>query len=153
MRGPFESIVLQFIVRVFMVPFILLFALYVLVHGETSPGGGFQAGAIMAGGLLLGRISLDLQQTERWFSTATLRVLSVVGLLIFFLAGLAPLFNAGDFLDYSALPIPNDDGQVLPHYTLRSVGIFIVEVGIALGVMATLTLIFDYLSENTRDAG
>ena len=88
MRGPFESIVLQLIVRVFMVPFILLFGLYVLVHGESSPGGGFQAGAIMAGGLLLGRISLDLQQTERWFSTSTLRVLSVVGLLIFFLVGL-----------------------------------------------------------------
>ena len=153
MRGPFESIVLQFIVRVFMVPFILLFAFYVLVHGESSPGGGFQAGAIMAGGLLLGRISLDLQQTERWFSTRTLRALSVVGLLIFFFAGLAPVLNAGDFLDYAALPIPNDDGQVLPHFTLRSVGIFIVEVGIALGVMATLTLIFDYLAENTRDAG
>jgi multicomponent Na+:H+ antiporter subunit B len=153
MRGPFESIVLQFIVRVFMVPFILLFALYVLVHGESSPGGGFQAGAIMAGGLLLGRISLDLQQTERWFSTSTLRVLSVAGLLIFFLVGLVPIFNAGDFLDYAALPIPNDDGQVFPHFSIRSVGIFIVEVGIALGVMATLTLIFDYLSENTRDAG
>jgi multicomponent Na+:H+ antiporter subunit B len=153
MRGPFESIVLQFIVRVFMVPFILLFALYVLVHGELSPGGGFQAGAIMASALLLGRISLDLQQTERWFSTSTLRALSVVGLLIFFLVGLVPVFNAGDFLDYAALPIPNDDGQVSPHFTLRSAGIFVVEVGIALGVMATLTLIFDYLSENTRDAG
>jgi hypothetical protein len=107
----------------------------------------------MASALLLGRISLDLQQTERWFSTSTLRALSVVGLLIFFLVGLVPVFNAGDFLDYAALPIPNDDGQVSPHFTLRSAGIFVVEVGIALGVMATLTLIFDYLSENTRDAG
>ena len=34
-------------------PFILLFGLYVLVNGETSPGGGFSGGAILGGGLIL----------------------------------------------------------------------------------------------------
>lgn len=34
-------------------PFILLFALYVLVNGESSPGGGFSGGAVLGGGLIL----------------------------------------------------------------------------------------------------
>jgi len=151
MKGPFENIVLQFIVRTFIVPFVFIFACYVLVHGEFSPGGGFQAGAIMAAGLLLSRISLDRSQSERWFNTHHLRLISVIGLSIFFLAGLIPLFTGGNFLDYSSFPLPHDDGHVLPHFTMRSMGILIVEIGITLGVMGTLTLIFDYLAENTRD--
>ena len=36
-----------------LLPFILLFALYVQFHGELGPGGGFQAGVIAAGMLIL----------------------------------------------------------------------------------------------------
>ena len=32
-----------------LLPFVLLFALYVQFHGELGPGGGFQAGVIIAG--------------------------------------------------------------------------------------------------------
>ena len=32
-----------------LLPFILLFALYVQFHGDYGPGGGFQAGVIFAG--------------------------------------------------------------------------------------------------------
>ena len=36
-----------------LLPFIVLFAFYVQFHGETSPGGGFQAGVIIAAGVIL----------------------------------------------------------------------------------------------------
>ena len=36
-----------------LIPFILLFGLYVQFHGEYGPGGGFQAGAIIASGIIL----------------------------------------------------------------------------------------------------
>ena len=36
-----------------LIPFIILFGLYVQFHGEYGPGGGFQAGAIIATGLIL----------------------------------------------------------------------------------------------------
>ena len=35
------------------VPFVQLFALYVIAHGHHSPGGGFQGGAILASAVLL----------------------------------------------------------------------------------------------------
>lgn len=34
-------------------PFILLFGCYVILHGDRSPGGGFQGGAILATGMLI----------------------------------------------------------------------------------------------------
>jgi len=37
----------------FLIPFILLFALYVQFHGDYGPGGGFQAGVIFAAAFVL----------------------------------------------------------------------------------------------------
>ena len=36
-----------------LMPYILLFAFYVQFHGDFGPGGGFQAGVILAAGLIL----------------------------------------------------------------------------------------------------
>ena len=41
------------IITKLIVPFILLFGLYVQFHGEISAGGGFQAGVIFASGFIL----------------------------------------------------------------------------------------------------
>ena len=57
-----DSLILHIIVRVLMVPFIFLFGMYVLIHGEASPGGGFQAGAIVAAAIILGRLTLGWVQ-------------------------------------------------------------------------------------------
>ena len=35
-----------------LIPFMLLFALYVQFHGDFGPGGGFQAGVITAAALI-----------------------------------------------------------------------------------------------------
>ena len=43
------------------VPFILLFGLYVIAHGHHSPGGGFQGGVIMGAAMILFALSNDLR--------------------------------------------------------------------------------------------
>ena len=35
-----------------LIPFILLFALYVQFHGDFGPGGGFQAGVMLAAAVI-----------------------------------------------------------------------------------------------------
>ena len=55
MRTPFGSAVLDAACRV-LVPFVLLFAVYVVAHGHDSPGGGFQGGAILAAAVILIRL-------------------------------------------------------------------------------------------------
>ena len=45
-------LVLRIIVKM-VLPFILMFGFYVQLHGEYSPGGGFQAGVILASAFIL----------------------------------------------------------------------------------------------------
>ena len=47
-----DQIVLRVIGKLF-IPLILLFAFYVLFHGDYGPGGGFQAGVIFAAAFVL----------------------------------------------------------------------------------------------------
>ena len=55
MRKPFGGIVLDSAFRL-VVPFTIIYGVYVLTHGEFSPGGGFQAGALLAVGIVLARL-------------------------------------------------------------------------------------------------
>ncbi len=47
-----DSLVVRYVARR-SVPFIQLFALYVVAHGEDGPGGGFQGGVIFASAFIL----------------------------------------------------------------------------------------------------
>ena len=151
MNGPFESSILQFLVRIVLIPIMLLFGAYVIVHAETSPGGGFQGGAIIAAAVILARLSLDREQSQALLSTRSAMNLLSVGALVALGVGLIPLLAGSDFLDYGALPVPSDDGRVLPHLTLRGLGIFVFEAGIAVAVTAAIVIIFDVLTEATDD--
>ncbi len=54
----------HFILRVvakILIPFVLLFALYVQFHGDFGPGGGFQAGVIFAAGIILYTLVFGLE--------------------------------------------------------------------------------------------
>ena len=48
-----------------LIPFILLFALYVQFHGDYGPGGGFQAGVIFAAGFILYALIFGLDTAKR----------------------------------------------------------------------------------------
>ena len=142
-----DSVLLHFVVRAVMVPAILLFGLYVLVHGEVSPGGGFQAGAILAAGLILSRMSLSSAEGRRLFSRPRLVMIAVLGMLLYTGTGVAAMLSGGDYLDYGAIAFewidriwPGDLGR-------RHIGVFIIEVGVTLAVFGTLALAADYLTE------
>ena len=49
----------------FMIPYILLFALYVQFHGDFGPGGGFQAGVIFASGFILYGLIFGIENARR----------------------------------------------------------------------------------------
>ena len=57
MKDPFGGVLLNIAFRL-AVPFSLVYAIYVLILGETSPGGGFQAGVVLAFGIILARLIL-----------------------------------------------------------------------------------------------
>ena len=57
MKDPFGGIILNIAFRM-LVPFSVVYAVYVLILGESSPGGGFQAGVVMGFGIVLARLIL-----------------------------------------------------------------------------------------------
>ena len=142
-----DSVLLHFVVRVFMVPAILLFGLYVLVHGEVSPGGGFQAGAILAAGLILSRMSLSSDKGRKMFSRPRLVVITVLGMLLYAGTGIAAMLSGGNYLDYGVIPFEWIDRIVPGDLGRRHIGVFIIEVGVTLAVFGTLALAVDYLAE------
>ena len=56
-----DYLVLRVITKL-LTPFILLFALYVQFHGDFGPGGGFQAGVIVAAAFILYAIIFIINQ-------------------------------------------------------------------------------------------
>ena len=138
MKTPFGSVVLDAASRL-LTPFLLLFAVYVIVHGHDSPGGGFQGGTILAAAVIL--IRLIRGRTAPWGlrRTSALR-LACCGVGLYAAIGFIDVLFGGNYLDYSALPLPFESGKV------RAIGSFGIEVGVAMGVTGVLVLIFDVLA-------
>ncbi len=125
-----------------LVPFIQLFALYVIFHGHYSPGGGFQGGTILAASIILMRLAVGEKAGNYQFKREWSSKLSATGVLIYALTGIIALVIGGKYLDYKFLPIPGlNDAEI------RSMGILFVEIGVAIGVMATMISIYDDLLE------
>lgn len=123
------------VVAKLLVPFILLFALYVQFHGDYGPGGGFQAGVIFASGLILYALIFGLDAARGVVPMRAARGLAAVGLLIYGGTGCATLLLGGGFLDYNALdPADPAHGQHL--------GILIVELGVGTAVTAAMLILF-----------
>lgn len=139
MTGQYENPIVSGVVSM-MVPFIQIFALYVITHGHYGPGGGFQGGVTLAASMMLLRLSLGEEYEHRRFSPTAASVIAIIGILIYALTGLLPLFFGAEFLDYAALPLPE-----ISEADRRSLGILLVESGVGLVVWGTLVTVFDHL--------
>lgn len=127
-------------------PFILLFGMYIIVHGHYSPGGGFQGGTMLAASVILLRLVLGNEIGQLQFKSTWGTPLGSLGVLIYFGTGLAAVFFGGAFLNYHFLPVVREASLK------RSFGILFVEVGVGLAVMAILIAIYDDLLGEEPDA-
>ncbi|MDQ8726514.1 Na(+)/H(+) antiporter subunit B [Bradyrhizobium sp. LHD-71] len=123
-------------------PFILLFALYVQFHGDYGPGGGFQAGVITSGVVVLLTITFGLEAAQRMAPQAVVQRMIPLGVLIYAGTGVAGLLLGKNFLDYSVL------GHDAVH--AHELGIFLVEAGVLVTVAGTMTAIFYAFVERGR---
>lgn len=119
-----------------MVPLILLWGLYVLVHGALGPGGGFQAGVILAAGFILYTAAFGLRETKKILTMEQVMVIASTGLFIYAGVGVLAIAFGGRFLEYGVIPLGHSPAEASKY------GIEIVEVGIGLTVMAIMISIF-----------
>ena len=122
------------IISKLLIPFIMLFALYVQFHGDFGPGGGFQAGVIFASAFILYGLIFGVENARNVAPPSIVTKLVAAGIMIYAGTGYAVLFGGGNFLDYGVLASDPVAGQHL--------GILIIEFGVGTTVAASMITIF-----------
>lgn len=115
-------------------PFILLFALYVQFHGDYGPGGGFQAGVILSVAFIFYALVFGLDTAEQVLPHNVLRILASTGVVIYAGTGVVTMFMGGNFLDYDLLALNPVEGQ--------HIGMMLIELGVGITVSAIMLMIF-----------
>lgn len=143
--GLSEYIVLRVVAKL-MMPLILLFALYVQLHGEYSPGGGFQAGVIFAAAIVLYALIFGLSAAQQVIPVRVAHAMAAIGGLIYLSVGVWALFAGGQFLEYKVL---FDDPQVG-----ETVGIVVIELGVGTTVAGVaMSLFYSFAGRNDESVG
>ncbi|MDG1521619.1 MAG: Na(+)/H(+) antiporter subunit B [Hellea sp.] len=122
------------VISKFLVPFIALFAFYVQFHGDFGPGGGFQAGVILASAVILYALIFGLEAAKKAFPPSWVRIGMSSGVLLYGGTGVLTWILGGDFLSYGVLAHDPAHGQ---HY-----GIIAVELGVLCSVTTVMIAIF-----------
>jgi multicomponent Na+:H+ antiporter subunit B len=128
-----HNLILRFVAK-FLIPVIILFALYVQFHGDYGPGGGFQAGVIFSVAFILYALVFGLTTAERVLPSSVLRILACLGVLIYAGTGFVTLLLGGSFLNYSVLADSPAAGQ--------HIGILVIELGVGITVASVMLIIF-----------
>ena len=75
--------------------FILIFGLYVIVHGHLTPGGGFQGGAVIVSGVVMLLVAFSSKELKKSLRERVLSIMESTGALIFSIlafAGIGTVF-------------------------------------------------------------
>ena len=123
-------------------PFMMVFALYVHFHADFGPGGGFQAGVILAGMVILFAIIFGTYAAHQVVPPWLAETMAPLGVVIFATAGLPALYFNEAYLNYSVLAHHPEHGQ--------HIGVIWVEVGVIVTVAGSMIAIFYALVERGR---
>lgn len=126
-----------------LIPFVLLFAIYVQFHGDFGPGGGFQAGVITAAAIIFYALIYGVETARKVVPDWLVETMLASGVLIYAGVGLMGLALGGNYLDYFVL----DRDPVMGQHR----GIFWVEVGVAVTVSGVMLKIFYMFASRGKD--
>jgi multicomponent Na+:H+ antiporter subunit B len=121
------SIIVKTVVR-FSLPVVVLFAVYVILHGEPSPGGGFQGGAVIGASVILFTLVFGLPVSTRRMPLGSRIPLESFNVLGFLAMGFLGIAFGVEFLTYL---LPGIHGTLAD--TIRSLMLTVIETGIGVG--------------------
>lgn len=138
----------------FFIPFIQLFALYVIAHGDISPGGGFQGGVIIGASIILYIIAFGMKAGRTRVSEMLTDFMNSIGVMIYAGVGVACLLMGGAYLEYTKLAgsAGAGHGSHAEHalHLASHLGIYAIEIGIGIVVASVMITIF-FETANTQD--
>jgi multisubunit Na+/H+ antiporter MnhB subunit len=131
------SAILQTATR-FLMPLLLLFAVFLLLRGHNEPGGGFVGGLVVAASFVLYSIAYGVEAARRALLVAPSSLLGG-GLLIALLSGLPAVLLGRPFM--TALWTRVGVGSVAVDVgtpLVFDIGVFLAVVGVVLTIVFTL---------------
>jgi multisubunit Na+/H+ antiporter MnhB subunit len=66
-----------------LIVFILIFGLYVIAHGQVTPGGGFQGGAVIVSGVVMLLVAFNAKELNKSLRERALSIMESTGALMF----------------------------------------------------------------------
>lgn len=123
----------------FIVPYIILYSIYIQLNGKISPGGGFQAGVLFASGAIAIELLFGINNYNRNFKVNILLGIAAFGVIIYAFTGIICILLGGNYLDYNAIGKDDFIGQFI--------GIFLIETGVGITVASIMCLLFSVLRE------
>lgn len=115
----------------FLVPFIILFGVYIILNGHISPGGGFSGGAVIGAGLILYSIAFGHKKISKVINYRSFTIITSCALLTY--AGCKA---------YSFYTGANHLGGEIPKGIAGAIlsGGFILPLNICVGIIVALTM-------------
>jgi len=130
-----QHLILQ-VVSKMMIPLIVLFGFYVQFHGDFGPGGGFQAGVIIAAAVILYALVFGVDAAKKAVPPSWVRIGMTLGVLIYGGTGVATWLLGGEFLNYTFF------APASTHAAGQHWGILSVELGVLCTVTSAMLAIF-----------
>lgn len=139
-----DNVTLGVSVRMANVPVIaitILFGFYIGLHGQLTPGGGFQAGVILATAFFLVYLAENTDGFQRLTSHTAVEIIEAVGAGAYALIGLAPLCFGLPLLT-NWLPL----GKTGDAFSTGNIALISATVGVEV-TAAFLLVMYTYLQE------
>lgn len=136
-----DLVVLRMIAK-WNIPFMVVFGLYVQTHGELGPGGGFQAGVILAAAFILYGMVYSAEEMRRIIPRRITDATAALGVLFYACVGVYAMLEGYNFLDHTAV-MPSDPGSA------EVWGMTLVEYAVGLTVASVMLTIFNEITEGT----
>lgn len=100
---PKNDVILQTVARL-LVPFIIIFGVYIILCGHLGPGGGFSGGAVIGAGLILYVSAFGFARTERFFTAGTYKWMSFGALACYCLSKTYSFYTGANHIE-SVIPL------------------------------------------------
>ncbi len=132
-----------------MFPFILMFGVYIIFHGSSSPGGGFQGGVVIGAAYILFAIGVDPREGRKHTPESVLNVMRSLGVFIYTGIGLVGALLGYTFLANRVVGFPPQGapGSLLSGGTMMGINI---GIGITVGSVV-VTLFYAFLEYGTEE--
>lgn len=132
---------------------VLIFGLYIIMHGHLTPGGGFQGGAVLASGVALLIVAFGSHSVHKSLRECYFPILMSIGLLIFISLAFGGMFRSTFFHNFLVgspifghipLPGPNPgemSGGAIP----------LMDIGVGLSVAGGLSAILLVMARRAKN--